>query len=201
FRPGPVDVLAVAYGVLVCVYALIPQHVLGGSADRHAVGLALKHNLVPVAAYFLGRSLIVRRGELVRLAWTLVAAAAVVAVIGIVDVYAISIAWWRDSAVVPYFHKHLGYDYHGTGGLPENFIYNVGSDKPFLRRLVSVFLSPLATAYMLTVALLLAAVLRRARWIAVACVVSAAGLLFTFSRSSLLALAAGLVVLAFVLRR
>ena len=202
FRPGPVDVLAVAYGVLVCVYALIPQHVLGGSADRHAVGLALKHNLVPVAAYFLGRSLIVRRGELVRLAWTLVAAAAVVAVIGIVDVYAISIAWWRDSAVVPYFHKHLGYDYHGTGGLPENFIYNVGSDKPFLRRLVSVFLSPLASAYMFTLALLLATALRRrVRLLALAGVLVAVGLLFTFSRSSLIALAAGLVVFAFAQRR
>src|SRR5207248_9373142 len=102
----------------------------------------------------------------------------------------------------PYFNKHLGYDYHGTGGLPENFIYNVGGDKPFLRRLVSVFLSPLASAYMLTVALLLAVALRRsARVLAAASVVVAAGLLVTFSRSSLIALAAGLVVLGFAQRR
>jgi hypothetical protein len=202
FRPGVVDALALAYGVLVCVYALIPQHVLGGSADRHAVGLALKHNLIPVAAYFVGRSLVVRREELVRLAWTIVAAAAVVAALGLIDVYAISISWWRNSAVVPYFDKHLGYDYHGTGGLPENFIYNVGGDKPFLRRLVSVFLSPLATAYMLTVALLLAVALRRrVRLLTALCIVIAAGLLFTFSRSSLVALAFGLVVLAFAQRR
>lgn len=202
FRPGIVDALAVAYGALVCVYAVIPQHALGGSADGHAVGLALKHNLIPVAAYFVGRSLVVRREELVRLAWTIVGAAVVVAALGLIDVYAISISWWRTSAVVPYFNKHLGYDYHGTGNLPENFIYNVGGDKPFLRRLVSVFLSPLATAYMLTVALLLAAALwRRARLLAAACVVVAAGLLFTFSRSSLIALAAGLVVLGFAQRR
>jgi hypothetical protein len=202
FRPGVVDALAVAYGALVCVYAVIPQHVLGGSAGRHAVGLALKHDLVPVAAYFVGRSLIVRRQEFVGLAWTIVAAGAVVATLGLIDEYAISIAWWRSSAVVPYFNKHLGYDYHGTGGLPENFIYNVGGDKPFLRRLVSVFLSPLATAYMLTVALLLAAGLwRRLRALSVLCLVVAAGLLFTFSRSSLVALAAGLVVLAFAQRR
>jgi hypothetical protein len=67
---------------------------------------------------------------------------------------------------------------------------------------VSVFLSPLATAYMLTVALLLAAALRRrARLLVAAAVVLAGGLLFTFSRSSLVALAAGLVVLAFACRR
>ncbi len=201
FRPRTVDWLALAYGLLVCVYAVVPQHVLGGLASRHAVGLALKHDVIPVAAYFLGRSLIVRREQLVPIALTLIGAAAVVAAWGLIDDYLIPISWWRRSAVVPYFHKQLGYDYHGTGGLPENFIYNVGSDKPFLRRLVSSFLSPLATAYMLTVALLLATALRRARWIAFACVVVAAGLLFTFSRSSLVALAAGLVVLAFVLRR
>src|SRR5919201_1819912 len=67
FRPNAVDALAVAYGALVCVYAVIPKHVLGGSADRHAVGLAFKHDLIPVGAYFVGRSLVVRREELVRL--------------------------------------------------------------------------------------------------------------------------------------
>jgi O-antigen ligase/polysaccharide polymerase Wzy-like membrane protein len=200
FRPRVVDGLALAYGALACVYFLIPQHVLGGAADRHATGLALKHDLIPVAAYLLGRSVVVRREQLVTIGWTLIGAATVVAAWGLIDDYAIPISWWRRSAVVPYFHKQLGYDYHGTGGLPENFIYNVGSDKPFLRRLVSSFLSPLASAYMLVVALLLAAVLRRTRWIVGGCIVIAAGLLFTFSRSSLIALAAGLIVLGFVLR-
>jgi hypothetical protein len=87
-------------------------------------------------------------------------------------------------------------------GLPENFIYNVGGDKPFLRRLVSTFLSPLASGYMFVVALLVAAAALRRRWVVVALsVVTAAGLLWTFSRSSLIALAAGLVVLALVRRR
>ena len=100
FRVQAADVLALAFAVLVCVYALLPQGWLDGSADRSAVGLALKHDLIPVGAYFLGRSLIVRREELVRLAWTLVGAAAAVAVIGLVDVFVIPISWWRDSAVV-----------------------------------------------------------------------------------------------------
>src|SRR5215470_17959802 len=50
FRPRLVDGLALAYGALVCIYFVIPQHVLGGAANRHAVGLALKHDLIPVAA-------------------------------------------------------------------------------------------------------------------------------------------------------
>jgi hypothetical protein len=202
FRIHPVDVLALAFGAVVCVYAVLPQGWLDGSADRSAIGLALKHDLVPVGAYFLGRSVIVRRAELVPLVWTLLGVAGAVALLGLVDVFFIPISWWRDSAVVDYFHKQLGYHYNGTGGLPENFIFNTGSEDHFLRRLVSVFLGPLASAYLFVVALLLAAAFwRRPRVLVPLCALIAAALLFTFSRSSLLALAAGLVVLAFVTRR
>jgi O-Antigen ligase len=202
FSLHPADVLALAFALFVCVYAVLPQHWLDGSADRSAIGLALKHDLVPVGAYFLGRSLILGRGQLVPLSWTLLTAAGAVAVIGLLDDFLVPISWWRESAVVDYFHRQLGYDYRGTGGLPENFIYNTGSEDHFLRRLVSVFLGPLASAYMFVVALLLAASLgRRLRLRAVLGAVVAVALLFTFSRSSLLALAAGLVVLAFVARR
>jgi hypothetical protein len=203
FRIHPADVLALAFVVLVCVYAVLPQDWLGGTADRSAIGLALKHDLVPVGAYLLGRSVILRGEELVRLVWTVVGTAAVVAVVGLVDDFFVPISWWRDSAVVDYFHKQLGYDYHGTGRLPENFVFNNGGDtEGFYRRLVSTFLGPLASAYAFVVALLLgAAFLRRPRILVPLSAVIFAGLLFTFSRSSLLALASGFVVLAFVMRR
>src|SRR5437660_2227717 len=202
FRVRAVDVLAVVFALLVCLYAILPQSWLGGSADRSAIGLALKHDLIPVGAYFLGRSLILRREQLAPLVWTVLGAATAVAVLGLLDDFLIPISWWRGSAVVDYFHKQLGYDYHGTGGLPDNFIYNTGSEDHFLRRLVSVFLGPLASAYMFVVALLFGTALwRRVRLLAVLCAIVAAGLLLTFSRSSLLALAAGLVVLGFVARR
>ncbi|MCW2976372.1 MAG: hypothetical protein JWM06_1653 [Actinomycetia bacterium] len=208
FRPWLGDWLALAFAVLAVVYALIPQSALGGHASTHTVALALRHDVVPVAAYFLGRSLLLRRADLRGLAWTLLGVAGFAAVLGLVDVYAVSIGWWRTNGVVDYFHKHLGYAYHGTGvnpyvaGLPENFIYNVGGDKPFLRRLVSTFLSPLGSSYLFVVALLVAgAALRRSFGVVVLSVVAAAGLLWTFSRASLIALAAGLVVLAAVRRR
>jgi len=212
FRPGVADWLALAFGVLVVAYALVPQSTLGGQAGTRAVALGVRHDLVPVGAYLLGRSLRLGRDELGRLAWTLLGTAGVVAAVGLVDAYAVPIGWWRTSSVVDYFHRHLGYDYHGTGtrlepdgrtyGLPENFIYNVGGDRPFLRRLVSTFLSPLASGYLFVVALLVAtAVLRRRAALVALAALAAAGLLWTFSRSSLLALAAGLVVLAALRRR
>jgi hypothetical protein len=211
FTWGVADSLALAFAALTVLYALIPQSALGGSAGAKAVGLALRHDLVPVGAYFLGRALVLRRDDLRRLGWTLLGVAAFVAGIGLVDVYAVSISWWRTNGVIDYFHRHLGYDYHGTGvrtepggavyGLPENFIYNVGGDKPFLRRLVSTFLSPLASGYLFVVALLVAAAALRRRLAIVLAVAAVAGLLWTFSRSSLVALAAGLVVLGLVRRR
>ena len=209
FRFGVADGLALAFAVVCLVYAVVPQSALGGLAGRKAVVLALRHDLVPVAAYFLGRSLRLGRADLRRLAWTLLGTAGLVATFGLLDVYLIPIGWWRTNGVVDYFHKHLGYVYHGTGenprvaGLPENFVFNVGGDRPFLRRLVSTFLSPLASSYLFVVALVgAAAVMRRRRTVAIVLLaVAAAGLLWTFSRSSLLAVAVGLVVLAAVQRR
>jgi hypothetical protein len=209
FRFGVADGLALAFAVVCLVYAVVPQSALGGLAGRKAVVLALRHDLIPVAAYFLGRSLRLGRADLRRLAWTLLGTAGLVATFGLLDVYLIPIGWWRTNGVVDYFHKHLGYDYHGTGenprvaGLPENFVFNVGGDKPFLRRLVSTFLSPLASSYLFVVALVgAAAVMRRRRTVAIVLLaVAAAGLLWTFSRSALLAVAVGLVVLAAVQRR
>jgi hypothetical protein len=202
FRRELPDWLALAFGILVLVYALLPQHVLGGLADRKTVAYALRHDGVPVVVFLLFRALACRPGEARRFAATLLATAGVAALAGLVDVYAIPIGWWRTNGVVDYFHRQLGYDYHGTGGLPENFVFNTGSERDFLRRLVSVFLSPLAASYLFVVALLAASVdaLRPRVAVPLAAAVFA-GLLFTFSRASLFALAAGLVVVAAARRR
>jgi hypothetical protein len=197
FRPMLVDWLALAFGALVVLYALIPQGGLGGHAGASAVLHGLRHDLVLVAAYFLGRSV---KLDVRRLRWTIAGAAAAVAAWGLIEVYAVPIEWWRHSGAVGYFHRELGYDYHGPAGLPENFAFNT-SDGLF-RRLVSTYVSPLATAYMLVVALLLLATARRRVALAAPlAAVCAAGLLWTFSRSSIVALAVGLVVLAAAWRR
>ena len=181
-----------------------------GTPAHKAVALGLRHDVVPVAAYFLGRSLVVARDDLRRLGWTLLGVAAAVAgdrarrrVRGVDRLVAHE---RRDRLLPPPPRLQLprhrrAIEPDGRRGLPENFIYNVGGDKPFLRRLVSTFLSPLASGYLFVVALLVAARLRCDARLRSRRRRRGAGLLWTFSRSSLVALAAGLVVLAAVRRR
>jgi hypothetical protein len=200
FRLAVVDLLALAYGAVVVVYALIPQHVLGGHATHHGILLGLRHDLLPVATYFFGRALDLTARDARRLGATVLASASVVAVFGLIDIYAIPLSWWRSSGAPGWFSNQLGFGYSGLSGLPENFVYNTGNEHP-LRRLVSTFLSPLASSYMFVTALLLCAAWlirhrpRLAVWLPTTALLFA-GLLWTHSRSSYIALALGLVVFA-----
>ena len=197
------DWLALAFGALVVLYAVLPQHWVGGGATHKGVLYGLRHDLVPAGAYFLGRGLELTPADVRRLARTILVTAAGVAAFGLVDIYAIPLSWWRASGAPGWFHDQLGFTYKGLSYLPENFVYNTGNEQP-IRRLVSTFLSPLASSYLLVVALLLAAAWwtwfrprGRMVWIFGATVaVLFAGLLWTHSRSSYLALALGLVTFA-----
>ena len=200
FKSTSTDWLALAYTAFVLLYAVIPQDWLGGDATARGVLYGVRHDLTPVAAYFLGRGITLGHEDRRRLGWAILGAAGVVAAWGLVDIYAISLQTWRDSGVPGWFRQQLGLDYgKGLSGLPENWLYNSGDERP-LRRLVSTFLSPLATAYMLLVAILLAATWQRSRRLSALTGLLAVGLLFTYSRSSIAALAVGLVVLAYALR-
>jgi hypothetical protein len=191
-----VDWLALAFAAFVVVYALIPQHILGGGATHKGVLYGTRHDLLPVLAYFLGRGLELTPAERSRLCKTILFTAAGVAAYGLLDVYFVPLSWWRQSA--GWFSDQLGLTYHGLSGLPENFIYNEGGGVIF-RRLTSSFLSPLATGYLLVVALFCLP-LRGRRWAPPLAVLLFAALLATHTRAALLALIVGLLVIA-VLRR
>jgi hypothetical protein len=202
FRPGRVDVLALGFAGLVVLYALLPQHLLGGSAGPKGILYGLRHDVSPVAAYFVGRSLALGRPELRRLAWTVLGVAAAVAAFGLVEEYAVSLDWWARHGAVGYFHDQLGFDYHGPRHLPENFVFNSGNEQELARRLVSTFLSPLGASYLFVVGLLVAACVQARRRVALALAgLVAVGLLFTFSRASIAAAALGLCAVALILRR
>jgi hypothetical protein len=196
------DRLALAYAAIVVLYALLPQDWLGGDATGRGVLLALRHDLIPVAAYGVGRLVVLMRRDEARLVTLAVATAAGVALVGLLDVYLVPLQWWRDSGVPGWYGEQLGLDYHGLSGLPENWVYNTGDETNPIRRLVSTMLSPLASAYLLVVVLLLLLATRpRRAWVWGAAAVAYAGLLFTHTRAAFVALAAGLVVLALVRRR
>lgn len=203
-RLSLVDWLAAAYAAIVVVYALMPQHWLGGSATHRGELLALREDLLPVGCYAFGRGLALTRHDVRRLGRTLLATAVGVAAFGIVDIYAIPLSWWRTgSGVRGWFADQLGFNYGGgLSGLPQNFVFNTGGGHAY-RRLVSTFLSPLATSYLLVVALLAAAVWRLRLgasvrvWLPVTALMSVA-LLLTHSRSSFIVLGLGLLVIAAV---
>ena len=200
FKSTSTDWLALVYTAFVLVYAVIPQDWLGGDATTRGVLYGLRHDLTPVAAYVLGRGITLGHDDRRRLGYAILGVAGVVAAWGLVDIYAISLQTWRDSGVPGWFREQLGLDYgKSLSGLPENWLYNTGDERP-LRRLVSTFLSPLATAYLLLVAILLAATWQRSRRLSVLTGLLAIGLLFTYSRTSIAALAVGLVALAYALR-
>jgi O-antigen ligase/polysaccharide polymerase Wzy-like membrane protein len=186
-----VDWLALAFGALIVLYGLLPQSWLGGGATHKGVLYAARHDLLPVGAYFLGRGLDLTDRERARLCRTVLGTAAFVALFGLVDVYAVPLSFWRHSS--GWFSAQLGLTYHGLSGLPENFVYNAGNGVVY-RRLTSTFLSPLATGYLLVVALLFVPL--RRRWGPPLALLLFAGLLWTHTRAALLALVVALIVVA-----
>ena len=160
------------------VYWVLPQGWLEGAATQRGQLFAARHDLIPVAAYFLGRLLVLTPVAWRRLSLMLVAVAVGLTVWGLADVYLVPLQWWRDSGVPGWFGEQLGLVYSdGLSRLPENWILNTGDEDNPVRRLVSTFLSPLATSYVLVIVLLYLVARRRAWWTITAAAVAYAGLL------------------------
>jgi O-Antigen ligase len=195
------DVLAATYAVAIIVYWLLPQDWLGGGATMRGELLALRHHLFPVAAYALGRLVSMMWTERRRFGGLIVVVAVVVAVVGLVDLAFISLQAWRDSGVPGWYREQLGLDYEGLSGLPENWVYNTGDENNPIRRLVSTFLSPLASAYVLVVALVYLSSRPLRWWRGLLALLLYVALLYTHTRAALSALVVGLIVLAVGQRR
>src|SRR5215203_5667152 len=82
FKATATDFLALAYAATVIVYGLIPQGVFDGDASARGVLFGARHDLLPVAAFFLGRSLHFGEAERRRLGLAVLAAAGAVAAWG-----------------------------------------------------------------------------------------------------------------------
>ena len=157
------DRLALLYAAIVLLYWVLPQGWLDGSATQRGELFAARHHLIPVAAYFFGRLLVLTPVAWRRLSLLLAGVGVALALWGLADVYLVSLQWWRDSGVPGWFAEQLGLAYKGLSGLPENWVFNTGDEDNPIRRLVSTFLSPLATAYVLVFVLLYLVARRRAR--------------------------------------
>jgi hypothetical protein len=195
------DVLALSYTAVILVYWLIPQDVLGGEATMRGELLALRHHLFPVAAYALGRLVAWAWEERGGMGALVVLSAVMVSVVGLVDIAFVSLQAWRDSGVPGWYREQLGLEYEGLSGLPENWVFNTGDEQNPIRRLVSTFLSPLASAYALVVALIFVLSRPFRWWWGLLAILFYVALLYTHTRAAFAALAFGLVVLALAQRR
>jgi hypothetical protein len=200
FRPVALDAAAAALALVAVAYAFYPA-----AATVEARFYGLRSMALPVAAYALGRALAVGPRTWGRLALLALATSFAVAAAGIVENYALSLDRWRAWKASGYFSEQLGFPVlHGPAGLPDNWARNLSSG--VFRRLISTYLSPLGTSYMLGLALLLALALWcRARGRARVALALASGVvlvafLLTFSRAAAIAVVGGLLVLAFVTR-
>src|SRR6185437_15314250 len=115
--------------------------------------------------------------------------------LGLADVFLVHLQWWRTNGTADWFEHQLGIDSskNGLSGLPENFVFNAGRNVVY-RRLVSTFLSPLATGYLLVVALVAVFAVRRPRWVVMVSPLLFAALLWTHTRAAIFSLAGALVV-------
>lgn len=195
------DVLALSYAAVIVAYWLMPQGWLDGEATTRGELLALRHHLFPVAGYALGRLVSAAWPDRERFGRLVAVVAFVVVVVGLVDLAFIPLQSWRDSGVPGWYREQLGLDYEGLSGLPENWVFNTGDETNPLRRLVSTFLSPLASAYVLVVALVYVLSRPFRWWWGLLSMLLYVGLLYTHTRAAFAALAVGLVVLALAQRR
>jgi hypothetical protein len=202
------DWLAVLFGIVAVAYFLVPGSVLhsGATLAQRLVGFRVAI-LIPVM-YFLGR-LIRPAGEADRLAvaWLCVGAAAVVSLLGVIELSLVPTRVWLDWGVNQYT-SFLGFKYAGPKGLPENFFVTL-PDGTLLRRMVSTYVSPLGIAYTGIVLFPLGVALvehyrgnrdlQRAAAVALSLLV--VGVLLSVTRLALLAIVGEAALLFLVLRR
>jgi len=195
------DALAAAYAAVIVVYWLLPQSWLDGTATTRGELLALRAHLFPVAAYALGRLVVSAWPTTARVGRLIAITALAVAVVGLADLAFVPLQSWRDSGVPGWYREQLSLDYEGLSGLPENWVFNTGDESNPIRRLVSTFLSPLASAYVLVVGLIFVASRPFKWWWALLGGLLYVALLYTHTRAALAALVVGLLVLALAQRR
>ena len=124
---------------------------------------AARHDLIPVAAYFLGRLLV-----LTPVAWRRLSLLLVGVAVGLTSGASSTstsspCSGGATRAYPAGSRSSSGSSITGSRGLPENWVLNTGDEDNPIRRLVSTFLSPLATAYVLVIVLLYL-VARRWTW-------------------------------------
>ena len=203
-----IDWLVVAFTLVVIVYFFLPSRVFGVTItfSQRLVGLRL--DLLLPALYLFGRVFWTnRRADLEWVFAAIVGSAAVVGLVGAIELWLIPTQFWLDAGVNR-LSSWLGFAYQGPRGLPENF-FQTSAEGWLLRRAVSTYVSPLGIAYPGLLVVPLAVAFAARRWqsardgvIAISLLaLTVVGVLFSLTRLALVLMAVEIGLLALFLRR
>jgi hypothetical protein len=207
-RLTPTDWVAGAFAALAVLYLLVPGSILHSDANFTQRVLGFRVVALLPLLYLLGRRLVAAdERQLEPAVWLCMGTGAFVAVFGLVELWLVPTRTWLDWGVNLYT-GFLGFTYHGPEGLPENFFLTL-ADGTLVRRMVSIYISPLPIAYTALLLLPLGAVLverQPARsWLRRLAMgllaLTLAGLLFSVTRLAVFVLVPEVVLLALLLRR
>jgi hypothetical protein len=206
-RLTPTDWVAAAFAVVAVVYLVVPSSVLHTDANFTQRVLGFRVAALLPLLYLLGRRLTAGEGQLGVAFWICVGTGAFVTAFGLVELWLVPTRTWLDWGVNLYT-GFLGFTYHGPRGLPENFFLTL-ADGTLVRRMVSIYISPLPIAYTGLLLFPLGAALAEAqpegsrrRWLAIGLLgLALAGVLFTATRLAVFVLLPEAALLALLLRR
>jgi hypothetical protein len=206
-RLTPTDWVAGAFAVVAVVYLLVPSSVLHSDANFTQRVLGFRVAALLPLLYLLGRRLTAGEGQLGVAFWLCVGTGAFVTAFGLVELWLVPTRTWLDWGVNLYT-GFLGFTYHGPRGLPENFFLTL-ADGTLVRRMVSIYISPLPIAYTGLLLFPLGVALAEAqparsprRWLAIGLLgLALAGVLFTATRLAVFVLLPEAALLALLLRR
>jgi len=202
------DWLMLAFTVVVLVYAALPGRVFPAPTTLAQRLLALRVDLLLPLLYAYGRIFWTdRRQDLTWVLWAMTGSAAMVGLLGVLELWLIPTRWWLDGGVSLY-DAWLGFTYHGPRGLPENFFQGTAQGL-YLRREVSTYISPLGVAYTGLLIIPLAAAFSASRintprtraLILSLFLLLMTGILFSITRLAIALMVGGIVMLTLLLRR
>ena len=202
------DWIAAAFAALAVIYLLLPSSFLHSDVTLTQRLLGFRVAALLPLLYFLGRRLSATdESQLGPALWLVLGTGAFVAVFGLVEMWLIPTRTWLDWGVNLYT-SFLGFTYHGPAGLPENFFLTLGNGA-LVRRMVSIYISPLAIAYTGLLLMPIGAVLaerrpQRAalRWLGIGLLVlTLLGVMFSETRLAVLVTIPEAALLALLLRR
>jgi hypothetical protein len=204
----PLDYVALALTLITVIYLLLPHRFLPGGVSLTQRLVGARVILLLPLLYLFGRVFRPRRGDAAWVTTAIVSAAALVGLLGTIELWLIPTRAWLDLGVNQ-FSAWLGFHYDGPKGLPPNFFQSAGTGY-YLRRMVSSYVSPLGIAYagLLVVPAAAVLLLQRRRlswfkeflaWAGLALLVT--GMLFSLTRLAIFLMVAEFLLLAVLFRK